>query len=49
MVLVRTAELKNVSSLKKLPLQLVYQTDTKSLKQHINEVLENFNVLVAEL
>ena len=49
MVLIRTAELKDVSSLKKLFLQLGYQTDTECLKQHINQVQENFNVLVAEL
>ena len=38
MVLIRAAELKDMSSLKKLFLQLGYQTSSESLKLRINEV-----------
>lgn len=48
MVLIRAAELKDISSLKKLFLQLGYQTSSESLKLRINEVHNNLSILVAE-
>lgn len=49
MVLIRAAELKDISSLKKLFLQLGYQTSSESLKLRINEVHSSLSILVAEL
>ena len=49
MVLIRAAELKDMSSLKKLFLQLGYQTSSESLKLRINEVHCSLSILVAEL
>ncbi|MBU9849977.1 GNAT family N-acetyltransferase [Rahnella aceris] len=49
MVLIRAAELKDISSLKKLFLQLGYQTSSESLKLRINEVHNSLSILVAEL
>lgn len=49
MILIRAAELKDIPSLKKLFLQLGYQTDSESLKRHINETHTDLSILVAEL
>ncbi|MEI7369992.1 GNAT family N-acetyltransferase [Pectobacterium sp. 1950-15] len=49
MILIRAAESKDVPSLKKLFLQLGYQTDIDSLKQRIGEAQSTFCILVAEL
>ncbi|MBY6256038.1 MULTISPECIES: GNAT family N-acetyltransferase [Enterobacteriaceae] len=49
MILIRSAESKDIPSLKKLFLQLGYQTDTESLEQRICETQSTLCTLVAEL
>lgn len=49
MILIRAAESKDVPSLKKLFLQLGYQTDTEILEQRICEPQSTLCTLVAEL
>jgi len=48
MILIRAAESKDVPSLKKLFLQLGYQTDTESLEQRIGMAQSTLCTLVAE-
>ncbi|QCR38248.1 GNAT family N-acetyltransferase [Nissabacter sp. SGAir0207] len=49
MILIRAAESKDIPSLKKLFLQLGYQTDTESLEQRISEAQSTHCALLAEL
>lgn len=49
MILIRAAESKDIPSLKKLFLQLGYQTDTERLDQRISEAQSTFCALVAEI
>lgn len=48
MVLIRAAKLKDIPSLKKLFLQLGYQTTAENLQRHINEAHDSLIILVAE-